>query len=52
MEREAETQREKQAPHRDPNVGLNPQTWDHAFNQWATQPSLYFKFLFKLQLVA
>ena len=33
-EREAETQaeREKQAPRREPNVGLDPQTWDDALS--------------------
>ena len=41
-----ERQREKQAPCREPNTGLNPGSQDHAlnqrqsFNRWATQASL------------
>ena len=45
--REAETQREKQAPRREPDVGLDPGPWDHALsqrqmlNRWATEASLH-----------
>ena len=49
-EREAETQVEKQAPHKEPDVVLDPRPWDHALsrrqtlNRWATQVSLEIKF--------
>ena len=48
--REAETKREKQAPGREPDGGLDPQTWGHALSQrqalnhWVTQVSQYFIF--------
>ena len=29
-------QREKQAPYREPDVGLNPRIWDHALSQRQT----------------
>ena len=32
-EEQRQRQREKQAPHRDPDMGLNPWTQDHALSQ-------------------
>ena len=46
-ERQSHRQREKQAPCREPDVGLDLETADHALSQgqvlnhWATQASLY-----------
>ena len=50
-ERQGHRQREKQAPGREPDVGLDRETADHALSQqqvlncWATQASLYYIFL-------
>ena len=47
-ERQRHRQREKQAPCREPTVGLDPGTWDHnlsqrqTLNHWATQLSYKF----------
>ena len=51
-ERESETQSEKQAPHKEPDVRLDPGSWDHTLSQrqalscWATQGSLSYAFLY------
>ena len=35
-EKQRHRPREKQTPHREPDVGLNPRTWDHAQSQSQT----------------
>ena len=50
-ERQRHSQREKQAPCREPDAGLDPGTWDHALSQrqmlnhWAIQASLFTHFI-------
>ena len=53
--RQRHRQKEKQIPHRDPNVGLDPAPRDHALSQrlshWATQasrPSYFFSVLWRI----
>ena len=47
-EKQRHRQREKRAPRTEPNMGLDPQTWDQdlsprqTLKQWATQASLFF----------
>ena len=51
--RQRHRQREKQAPHRETDVGLDPRSWDRALsrrqmpNGWATQASEHLIFLFE-----
>ena len=56
-ERERHRQREKQAPFREPNVGLDPWTWDLAqsqtqmLNRWDTQASLSYRVINYVQAI-
>ena len=47
-ERQRHRQREKQAPCREPNVGLDPWSQRQALNRWATQGSPLVKLLYAL----